>query len=139
MQERNTGLVQQVIDRAPRWSIKKLTATYLTLGLSEIGKAVGIDSEKDVRKVVLDMVSHASLYKAFLLHIDTHVQIACSEITAQISVSGTVTFSDPPSQSQYTKADVDRILRESGEQASLLKRLEMEMARSREYLSKVSR
>lgn len=65
MQERNTGLVQQVIDRAPRWSIKKLTATYLTLGLSEIGKAVGIDSEKDVRKVVLDMVSHASVYKGF--------------------------------------------------------------------------
>jgi COP9 signalosome complex subunit 3 len=32
---------------------------------------------------------------------------------------------------------VDRVLRESEEQASLLKRLEMEMARSREYLSKV--
>ena len=66
-------------------------------------------------------------------------QIACSEITAQISVSGTVIFSDPPSQSQYTKADVDRVLRESEEQASLLKRLEMEMVRSRDYLSKVSR
>ncbi|KIM86905.1 hypothetical protein PILCRDRAFT_815352 [Piloderma croceum F 1598] len=118
--ERNTGLVQQAIDRAPRWSIKKLTATYLTLGLSEIGKTVGIESEEEVRKVVLDM-------------------IACSEITAQISVSGTVTFSDPPSQSQYTKADVDRVLRESEEQASLLKRLEMEMARSREYLSKAVR
>jgi len=118
--ERNTGLVQQAIDRAPRWSIKKLTATYLTLGLSEIGKTVGIDSEEEVRKVVLDM-------------------IACSEITAQISVSGTVTFSDPPSQSQCTKADVDRVLRESEEQASLLKRLEMEMARSREYLSKAVR
>ena len=48
-----------------------------------------------------------------------------------------MTFSDPPSQSQYTKADVDRVLRESEEQASLLKSLEMEMARSREYLSKV--
>ena len=56
-QERNTGLVQQAIDRAPRWSIKKLTATYLTLGLSEIGKTVGIESEEEVRKVVLDMVS----------------------------------------------------------------------------------
>jgi len=118
--ERNTGLVQQAIDRAPRWSIKKLTATYLTLGLSEIGKAVGIDNEEDVRRVVLDM-------------------IACSEITAQISVSGTVTFSDPPSQSQNTKADIDRVLKESEEQAWLLKRLELEMARSREYLSKAVR
>jgi hypothetical protein len=65
-QERNTGLVQQAIDRAPRWSIKKLTATYLTLGLSEIGKAVGIDNEEDVRRLVLDMVSHTLLYNAML-------------------------------------------------------------------------
>lgn len=49
--------MQQAIERAPRWSIKKLTATYLTLGLSEIGKAVGINNEEDVSKVVLDMVS----------------------------------------------------------------------------------
>ena len=76
-------------------------------------------------------------YRIYLHPLTSSPQIACSEITAQISVSGTVTFSDPPSQSQYTKAEVDRILRESEEQASLLKRLEMEMARSREYLSKV--
>ena len=61
-QERNTGLVEQAIDRAPRWSIKKLTATYLTLGLSEIAKAVGIKSEEEVRKVVLDMVSPTRLH-----------------------------------------------------------------------------
>jgi hypothetical protein len=34
----------------------------LTLGLSEIGKAVGIESEEEVRKVVLDMVSVALPY-----------------------------------------------------------------------------
>jgi COP9 signalosome complex subunit 3 len=118
--EKNLGLVQQAIESAPRWSIKKLTATYLTLGLSEIGKEVGIASEDDTRKVVLDMIE-------------------CSEITAQISVSGTVTFFDPPSQSQFTKADVDKVLREGEEQAALLKRLELEMARSREYLSKAIR
>jgi len=118
--EMNLGLVQQAIERAPRWSIKKLTATYLTLGLSEIGREVGIASDDDTRKVVVDMIE-------------------CSEITAQISVSGTVTFFDPPSQSQFTKADVDRVLRESQEQAALLKRLELEMAKSREYLSKAIR
>lgn len=59
------GLVQQAIESAPRWSIKKLTATYLTLGLSEIGKEVGIASEDDTRKVVLDMVSFRSLRRIF--------------------------------------------------------------------------
>jgi COP9 signalosome complex subunit 3 len=110
----------QAVERAPRWSIKKLTATYLTLGLSEIGRKVGIANDDDTRKVVLDMIE-------------------CAEISAQISVSGTVTFFDPPSQSQFTKADVDRVLRESEEQAALLKRLELEMTRSREYLSKAIR
>lgn len=135
----------QAIDRAPRWSIKKLTATYLTLGLSEIGKEVGIANDDDTRKVVLDMVRIPPLLD-FLLVIHSAFsdgttlrpsQIECAEISAQISVSGTVTFFDPPSQSQFTKADVDRVLRESEEQAALLKRLELEMTRSREYLSKV--
>lgn len=50
------GLILQAIERAPRWSIKKLTGTYLTLGLAEIGQAVGISLEEEVRRIVLDMV-----------------------------------------------------------------------------------
>ena len=55
-QEKNLGLMLQAIERAPRWSIKKLTGTYLTLGLTEIGQTVGIAGEEEVRRVVLDMV-----------------------------------------------------------------------------------
>lgn len=54
--DQNVGLVQQVIDRAPRWLIKKLTLTYLTLGLSDIGREVGLQAD-EVRAVVLNMVS----------------------------------------------------------------------------------
>ena len=61
--------MQQAIESAPRWLIKKLTATYLTLGLSEIGKEVGIASEDDTRKVVLDMVSFMLPQKPLILHI----------------------------------------------------------------------
>jgi len=60
--------------------------------------------------------------------------IESSEISAQISFDGTVTFSDPPSQ--FSKADVDRVLQQAQEQAALLSRLEMEMARSKDYLGK---
>jgi COP9 signalosome complex subunit 3 len=46
----------QAIARAPRWALKKLTATYVTLGLADIARAVNIKSEDDVRDVVLSMV-----------------------------------------------------------------------------------
>lgn len=61
------GLISQALDRAPRWAIKKLTATYLTLGLSEIGRAVKIESEDEVRAVIFSMVRSISLRSIFLL------------------------------------------------------------------------
>ena len=45
-----------VVDRAPRWAIRRLTETYLTLSLPEIGRAVGMENFEEVRRVVLSMV-----------------------------------------------------------------------------------
>ena len=50
----------QALERAPRWSIKKLTSTYLTLHLSDIARAVGIENVDEVRALILDMVSFPS-------------------------------------------------------------------------------
>lgn len=61
--------MQQTIGCAPRWLIKRLTATYLTLGLSEIGKEVGIASGYVTRMVVSDMVSFMLPQKPLILHI----------------------------------------------------------------------
>ena len=55
-QEKNIGLVHQALNRASRWALKKLTATYVTLHVSDIGKAVKIDSEDEVRALLLSMV-----------------------------------------------------------------------------------
>jgi hypothetical protein len=65
-----------------------------------------------------------------------HLQIESSEISAQISADGTVTFSDPPPQ--FTKEQVDMMLQQAQEQSALLARLEMDLTRSREYILKVS-
>ena len=48
--------MRQALDHAPRWTVRKLTETYVTLSLSEIGKAAGIAEEEDVREIVLNMV-----------------------------------------------------------------------------------
>ena len=46
-----------------------------------------------------------------------------------------MTFSDPPAQ--FTKEQVDGVLRDVQEQTALLVYLEQEVGRSKEYLSKV--
>ncbi|KAH9477899.1 COP9 signalosome complex subunit 3 [Psilocybe cubensis] len=115
-QEKNIGLIQQAITRAPRWVLKKLTATYVTLHLSDIARAVEIESEDEVRALLLSMIES-------------------NDITATISASGTVTFSDPPAQ--FSKAQVDAALRGVQEQTALLAFLELEAGRSREFLGKV--
>ena len=137
MQDKNMGLLDQALARAPRWSIKKLTATYLTLALSDIGRAVKIDSEEEVRALILSMVCPFFFYCGGPLNyaMNDVRQIESSEISAQISADGTVTFSDPPLE--FSRADVDMMLQQAHEQSALLSRLEMELTRSREYLSKV--
>ena len=50
------GLITQAITRAPRWVLKKLISTYVTLHLSDIGRAIKIDSEDEVRALLLSMV-----------------------------------------------------------------------------------
>ncbi len=56
MTDRNFGLVQQAIERAPRWTIKKLIGTYVTLNLTDIARAVKIESLDQVREILLNMV-----------------------------------------------------------------------------------
>ncbi|KAJ7045189.1 hypothetical protein C8F04DRAFT_526871 [Mycena alexandri] len=113
--DRNLGLLLQVIDRAPRWTLKKLTATYVTLGLGDIARVVGISSEDEVRALILSMIE-------------------TGDISAQISASGTVTFSDPPPQ--FTKEEVDTVLYDAQRQSDVLEALELEMARSKEFINK---
>ncbi|KAF8838396.1 hypothetical protein BDN67DRAFT_971595 [Paxillus ammoniavirescens] len=113
--EKTLGLITQALDRAPRWTIRKLTATYLTLHLSDIAQAVGMESEDEVRSLILGMIES-------------------SEISAQLSADGTVHFFDPPVKLE--KADVDRVLAHAQEQGALLAKLEKELARSKEYLAK---
>jgi COP9 signalosome complex subunit 3 len=54
-QDKNIGLLLQAIERAPRWALKRLTATYVTLGLADIAKVVNIQSEDEVRDLILSM------------------------------------------------------------------------------------
>ncbi|CDO75711.1 hypothetical protein BN946_scf184493.g9 [Trametes cinnabarina] len=114
-QERTLGLINQAIERAPVWLIKKLTATYLTLGLADIGREVGINNVEDVRSIILDMIDSG-------------------EINATISADDTVTFADVVSQ--FSKEDLDRVLVQAQEQNRVLLKVERAINASRDYLTK---
>ncbi|KAF8157194.1 hypothetical protein B0H34DRAFT_712647 [Crassisporium funariophilum] len=117
-QDKNMGLLNQAIARAPRWVLKKLTATYVTLHLSDIGRAIRIEDEDEVRALLLSMIE-------------------ANDISAQISAEGTVTFSDP--LPQFTKAQVDTVLKDVQEQTALLASLEQQVGRSKDFLSKAAK
>ncbi|KAH0578339.1 hypothetical protein H2248_003953 [Termitomyces sp. 'cryptogamus'] len=116
--EKNTGLIQQALSRAPRWTLKKLTGTYVTLSLPDIARAIKLESEDDVRALLLDMIES-------------------NDVAAQISADGTVTFSDPAPT--FTKEQVDCVLADVQDQTDLLNSLEREMAKSKEFLNKASK
>jgi COP9 signalosome complex subunit 3 len=152
MQDNNLGLVHQALDRIPCWLIKNLTNTYLSLGLTDIAKAVDLEEER-AREIVVSMVrtpdsitsqSLTCSSSCLFVHPCTAVdmdagsditQIEQDQIAASISATGTVTFSDPPVR--VSKAEVDCILREAQQQGLLLTQLDRALAGSREYLTKV--
>jgi len=113
--EKNVGLLRQAMERAPRWELKKLTATYLSLGLADIAAQIRLDGPEPVRALLLSM-------------------IADGDVAATISADGSVTFSDPPPE--FSRAQVDRMLKDVQGQAALLEHLDREMGRSKEYLAK---
>ena len=126
-----------MVDRAPRWAIRKLTDTYLTLSLPEIGRAAGIEDVAEVRRIVVSMVRLWPLL-AGKIHC-THtifVQIETGEIEASIDADGSVTFADDE-PAAVSKAELDRALRVAQEQEQVLRKLEREIAKNKDYLQKV--
>ena len=49
--------MQLALDAQPKWALKRLTETYVTLRLADIGREIGVKEEEEVRALVLNMVS----------------------------------------------------------------------------------
>ncbi|KAG2003486.1 hypothetical protein CC2G_004086 [Coprinopsis cinerea AmutBmut pab1-1] len=116
--EKNMGLLRQAVDRAPRWVLKKLTATYLSLNLTEIAKAVKIEDVNEVRGILLSMIEDGDL----------------SATLSSTETETTVTFSDP--SPRYNKSQIDALLLNAQAQSEYLLGLDRELGKSKEYLSK---
>jgi COP9 signalosome complex subunit 3 len=63
-------------------------------------------------------------------------QIETGEIEASIDADGSVTFADDE-PAAVSKAEIDRALRVAQEQEKVLRKLEREIARNKDYLQKV--
>ena len=57
VEENTFSLMQLALDAQPKWALKRLTETYVTLRLADIGREIGVKEEGEVRALVLSMVS----------------------------------------------------------------------------------
>ena len=114
-------------------------AMYVTLGLTDIAKVVNMQSEDEVRDLILHMVHLSSPLTAYLIHYMKHSptlpHIESNDISASLSSNGTVTFSDP--MPEFSCAEVDRMLADVQRQASVLGELDRKVGCGREFLGKV--
>lgn len=114
LQDYNLGLVREVLENAPRWKLRTLTKTYLTLSLAEIGKEIGMEDASALRRLVEDMIK-------------------VGEITATLD-KDTLTFIDE--KPIFSPADVEKALAEAQMQCKRLAALDQQIGRSKEFLQK---
>jgi COP9 signalosome complex subunit 3 len=62
LQDRNAGLVKQVLASLPARTIQRLTQTYLTLSLADIARAAGLAGPAEAEQVILRMVAHRQVF-----------------------------------------------------------------------------
>ncbi|KAG7088667.1 hypothetical protein E1B28_012639 [Marasmius oreades] len=143
--DKNWGLILRVVAEAEsgRWQVKQLTESYVRLGLSEIGKALGWIRDNDPAPVVQQGDQSV---RALLLQM-----IESKTINASISADDIVTFHDndpdveleelleqfgepPAGQSSHTLSSV---LTEIQNQTAQLQILEEQTAQSKRFLTQV--
>ncbi|KIM24188.1 hypothetical protein M408DRAFT_331937 [Serendipita vermifera MAFF 305830] len=110
----NIGLVKEAIDMAPRWKLRTLTKTYLTLSLAEIGKEIDMADETILRSLVENMIQ-------------------IGEISATLE-GDTLTFIDE--KPNFRPGDIEKALADAQEQCQKLAKLDQAVGRSREFLQK---
>ncbi|CAG8646415.1 267_t:CDS:2, partial [Acaulospora colombiana] len=114
LQDYNLGLVREVLATAPRWKLKTLTKTYLTLSLSEIGKEIGIADPAELRALVQNMIQ-------------------TGDITANLE-GDTLSFIDE--KPQFRPEDIEKALATAQYECRKLALIDQAVGRSKEFLQK---
>ncbi|KAG8765032.1 hypothetical protein FRC12_007723 [Ceratobasidium sp. 428] len=117
--DNNMGLLKRAVARIPYWAVHKLTKTYVSLSLAEIGQVIKIADEAAVRNLIQTMIT-------------------TGEIFATISPSGIVKFEDAPIP-VMTGVEGERVLGQARAQCLKLAELDKQIARSKSYLTAAMR
>ncbi|KAL1751161.1 hypothetical protein FB107DRAFT_294112 [Schizophyllum commune] len=117
VEENTFSLMQLALDAQPKWALKRLTETYVTLRLADIGREIGVKEEGEVRALVLSMIESETIH-------------------ATIAVS-TVTFVDPVRT--VSKTQIDAVLRAAQQQGSILESADRQLGLNKDFLSKAVR
>ncbi|KAF5389650.1 hypothetical protein D9757_004138 [Collybiopsis confluens] len=133
--ECSLGLVERLAKEAPKWIIKRLTETYVTLGLAEIGKYVGIDNQVQTRALVLSMIESKTIV-ATISDLDI-VTFHDAPGNADISPEDMrVLLGALPADAEFQKVTIPALLEIVQMQSNHLSRLDMDIGANKDFISK---
>lgn len=127
----NVGLMKQAIRHAPRWIVRRLTDTYVTLSVAEISKAIASDvaaastpeAIQEATLLILSMIEQNEIY-------------ATLTPTPDNPAAAIVTFRDPPPPKYFDPAVLEKIVRDAQGNNTQLGLLDRDVGKSRAYLNK---
>ncbi|KAG9009920.1 hypothetical protein FRB90_008085 [Tulasnella sp. 427] len=127
----NVGLMKQAIRHAPRWIIRRLTDTYVTLSVAEISKAIASDVASSSSPEAIEGTT--LLILSMIEQNEIHATLTPS---AEGPAAAIVTFRDPPPPKYFDPAVLEKIVREAQSSNTQLGLLDRDIGKSRTYLSK---
>ncbi|KAG8933579.1 hypothetical protein FRC02_011594 [Tulasnella sp. 418] len=128
----NVGLMKRVIQHSPRWMIRKLTDTYLTLSLEDISVKIANDVKTATSPQAIEEIN--ALILSMIDNQEIHATISPST-TGQLGAT-TVTFQDSPPPLYFNPSVLEKILIKAQQESLLLEQANKALGKSKEYLTK---
>jgi len=119
-EEGNAGLLDIALARAPRWTLKNLVNTYLSLPLKQVVSSTELPSEAEAKQLILSMIEEG-------------------ELSATLSPDGILTFTEDPNVDAFHPKAIQSVLHRAQISGTYLEELNRNILKSKELLNKALR
>jgi len=119
-EEGNAGLLDIALARAPRWTLKNLMNTYLSLPLKQVVSSTDLPSETEAKALILSMIEEG-------------------ELSATLSPDGILTFTEDSHVDAFHPNLIENVLHGAQISGAYLEELNQNMLKSKELLAKALR
>jgi len=119
-EEGNAGLLHIALARAPRWTLKNLMNTYLSLPLKQVVSSTDLASEAEAKELILSMIEEG-------------------ELSATLSPDGILTFTEDSNADAFHPKAIENVFHRAQISGTCLEELNQKILKSKELLAKALR